>query len=164
MDPNGIVNEIFKSGCIGSDLKEALFLLFNGVKAEQFIPMFMNLSNITSIHKNNGSKLDLDNDTGIFILTVMKNILDKLVYFDNYQDLDSNMSDSNIGARRNRNIKDHLLIVYGIINSVIKGGEDCIDIQLYDLIKAFDALWLDDCLNDIFDSLAEHKRNNKLSL
>ena len=116
---------IFKAGCIGSDLKES----------EQFLPIFMSLSNITTIFKK-GSRFNLNNDRGIFILTVLKKILDKLIYGDNYKDLDANMSDSNIGARRKRSIKDHLLIIHGIINSVVRGGEDCSDIQVYDLLKA----------------------------
>ena len=57
-----------------------------------------------------------------------------------------------------------MLIIYGVINSVIRGGEDCVDIQIYDLEKAFDALWLQDCMNDIFDTLPDHKRNDKISL
>ena len=136
--------------------------MFNGIKSHQFIPVFMALSNITSVYKNKGSRFDLENDRGIFILTVLKKILDKLIYFDNYEALDKNMSDSNIGARRKRNINDHLLIIYRVINSVIKGGEDSIEIQIYDLMKAFDALWLDDCMNDIFDTLPESNTNDKL--
>ena len=138
MDPNGMVNEIFKAGCIGSDLKKALLLLLNGSKANQLIPIFMTLSNITSIYKNKGSKLDLNNDRGIFILTVIKKILDNIIYLDKYEGLYCNMSDSNIGGRRKINVKDHLLIIFG----VIKGGKQCIDIQIYDLEKSFDALWL----------------------
>ena len=77
--------------------------------------------------------------------------------------IDENMSDSNIGARRNRNIKNHLFIIYGIINSVIKGKAECIDIQIYDIQKAFDTLWLTDCMNDLYDTLEKNKRNyNKL--
>jgi hypothetical protein len=74
------------------------------------------------------------------------------------------MSDSNIGARRNRNIKNHLFIIYGVINSVIRGKEECIDIQIYDLEKAFDALWLNECMNDLFDTLSEDHRNDKIAL
>ena len=92
-----------------------------------FIPMFMTLSNITTIYKNKGSRMDMNNDRGIFILTVMKKMLDKLIYEDNYKEIDKNMSDCNIGARRKKNIKDHLLIIHGIINAVVKGDEECID-------------------------------------
>ena len=86
------------------------------------IPRFMILQNITSIFKNKGSRFELENDRGIFILTVFKKVLDKLIYHDDMDNIDENMSDSNIGARRNRNIKNHLFIIYGIMNSVIKGS------------------------------------------
>ena len=164
MDPNGMINELFKVGCIGSDLKDALICLFNGIKRDQFFPIFMALANITSIWKSKGSRFSLENDRGIFILTVLKKILDKLICLDNYKDLDQNMSDSNIGARRRRNIKDHLLIIHGVINSVIRGEEECIDIQIYDIEKAFDAMWLEDCMNDIVDTLPKDKQNDKISL
>ena len=97
------------------------------------------------------------------LIIILKKILDKLLYNDNYEDIDKNMSDSNVGTRKKRNIKDHLLLVHGVINSVIRGNEDCVDIQIYDIEKAFDALWLEDCLNDIFDNLSEKNRNDKFS-
>ena len=139
-----MVNELFKSGCIGSDLKLGLVLMFNAIKTHHYIPKFMQLSNITSIFKNKGSRLNLDNDRGIFIQTVLKKILEKLVYKDNYESVDSNMTDSNIGSRKARNIRDHLFLIYGIINSVIRGGAAAIDIQIYDIEKCFDSLWLED--------------------
>ena len=120
--------------------------------------------NISTIYKNKGSRLDLDNDRGIFILTALKKILDKLIFFDKFDDIDDHMSDSNIGARKGRNVKNHLFIIYGIINSVIKGREPCIDVQIYDLEKAFDALWLEDCMLDAYDSLSKENRDEKLAL
>ena len=163
MDPKGMVSEIFKDGYIGNDLKEALLHLFNGIKSNLFIPSFMTLANITTIFKK-GSRMDMNSERGIFILTVLKKMLDKLVYKDNYKEVDLRMTDSNIGSRKRRNIKDHLLIIHGIINSVLRGSDDCIDIQIYDIEKAFDALWLEDCLNDIFENLPEDNRNDKISL
>ena len=106
----------------------------------------------------------MNNDRGIFILTAMKKILDKLIFFDKFDDIESHMSDSNIGARKDRNVKNHLFMIYGIINSVIKGKEACIDLQIYDLVKAFDALWLEECMNDVFDSLSEENRDEKIAL
>ena len=163
-DPMGMINEVFKPGCAGEDLKLALLHLYNGIKANQFIPEYMNLSNITTIFKNSGSKMDMNSERGIFILTSLKQILDKLIYFDEFSEIDKNMSDSNIGARKDRSIKNHLFMIYGIINSVVRGKEDCIDIQIYDIIKAFDGLWLEDCLNDVYDSIPHNMRNDKLAL
>ena len=163
-DPNGMINEIFKPGIIGTDLEIGLLDLFNQIKENLFVPEFMNSQNITSIYKSKGSRMDMNNERGIFILTTLKKILDKLIYFDNFEDIDRHMSDSNIGARRDRNIKNHLFMIYGIINSVLRGKEDCVDIQIYDIEKAFDGLWLQDCMNDVFDSISEKNKNDKLAL
>ena len=163
-DPNGVINEIFKPGCAGTNLLESLVLLYNGIKKTFHIPLFVMLENITTIYKNKGSRFDMDNDRGIFILTVLKKILDNLIYQDNSKDIDDGMSDSNIGSRKDRNIKNHLFIIYGVINHVIKGKGESIDLQIYDLEKAFDALWLEDCLIDLFDTLPKENRNEKIAL
>ena len=163
-DPDGFINELFMDGCAGDDLENALLLLFNGIKNNCEIPEFMIKQNITTIYKNKGSRQDMENDRGIFILSSLKKILDKLIYLDKFKNIDSNMSCSNVGARKGRNIRDHLFIIYGIINSVVKGNEPSIDIQIYDLVKAFDSLWLEDCLNDTFDTLDNNLRDEKLKL
>ena len=152
-----MINEIFKPDCAGKDLRLALLLLMNGIKSEQNVPEYMNLSNITTLWKLKGCKMDMNSDRGIFILTSLKRIMDKVIYFDKYGDIDRNMSNSNIGARKDRNIKNHLFMINGIINSVVKGNFDCIDIQIYDIIKAFDGLWHKDCLNDVYDSRPKSK-------
>jgi hypothetical protein len=78
--------------------------------------------------------------------------------------VDENMSNSNIGARKNRNIRDHLFVVYGVINSVLYGESDPIDIQIYDVEKCFDALWLEDCMLDLYETLPPQERDDKLAL
>ena len=55
-DYEGLVNEIFKHNVIGSDLKQSLLKMFNKLKKEQLIAMFMNFSNITTVPKK-GSRL-----------------------------------------------------------------------------------------------------------
>ena len=57
-----------------------------------------------------------------------------------------------------------LVIVYAIINDVMKSKNKCVDIQIYDLVKAFDVLWLADSLNDLWDTLPTDTHDNKLSL
>ena len=67
-DPSGLISELFKPGVMGQDLAQGLLDLCNGVKAELFIPLLVRLANITTIFKNKGSRQDLQNDRGIFIL------------------------------------------------------------------------------------------------
>jgi hypothetical protein len=76
-------------------------------------------------------------------------MLDKLIYHDIYKQIDSQLSCSNIGGRKGRNIIDHLLIVFRIINDVINGDSDPIDIQLFDISKCFDVMWHAETMNDI---------------
>ena len=94
----------------------------------------------------------------------MKKLTERLIYNDKYKEIDSNMSDSNIGGRRKKNIKNHLFIIYGIINSVIKGDADPVDIGVYDIEKAFDAMWLEDTMNDLIDTLPVDQQDDKLAL
>ena len=68
-DPHGLLNEIFKKNFAGQNLKEGLLNLMNMIKDKIFIPSFFSLANITSIDKKKGSRLDMENQRGIFILT-----------------------------------------------------------------------------------------------
>ena len=43
-------------------------------------------------------------------------------------------------------------MINAITNSVLKDKLEPIDIQLYDVEKCFDALWLEECINDLFDA------------
>ena len=163
-DPNNMLNELFKPGIAGADLKIAVLELMNLIQSTLIVPDFMQYADITSIFKNKNSRMSLSNDRGIFVLAVLRKIIDKLVYLDKYQDLENNMSDSNIGARKHKNVRNHLFIVYGIITSVLRGGRGCVDLQIYDLVQAFDSLWIQDCMNDLFDCLPENQRDKKLAL
>ena len=163
-DPHGLLNEILKPGVCGNDLKLGILHLVNGVKENFHFPDYIQWANITSIYKKSGSRLSLENERGIFILSVLRKIIDRILYNDMVKDIDTNMSDSNIGGRKNKNIKNHLFIIYGIINAVVKGEAKPIDIQIYDIKKAFDALWLEESLNDLADTIPKDKQNDKLAL
>ena len=63
---------------------------------------------------------------------MLRKILDKLIFNDLYDDIDKAMSDSNIGARKNRNVKNHLFVVYGVVNYVLQEEKSGIDICIYD--------------------------------
>ena len=109
-------------------------------------------SNISSFYKNKGSKDDLNSDTGVFIVVKLRSILDKLIYNDEYNIIDQNMSDSNIGGRKGRNIRDHLFVINAILNDASKSKKEDIDIQIYDVKKCFDKLWYAETANDLFEA------------
>ena len=44
---------------------------------------------------------------------------------------------------------------------VVKGSEKAVDLQMYDVEKCFDALWLQECINDIYEAGLQ---NDKLPL
>ena len=163
-DPSGLINEIFKPGVIGQDLKLGMLKLFNKIKSEQKLPSQLQLANITTIYKQKGSRRDMENDRGIFVVSILRMILESLIYNDKYACIDSNMTGSNIGARKERNIRDHLFIVYSIINSVVNGNEGPTDLQIYDVTKCFDSLWLNDVMLDLLNTLPEKDIDDKMSL
>lgn len=90
--PNGMINESFKPDICDLDLKAGVLKLMNNVKTSFRIPQFMQLADITSIYKNKGSRQDLNSDRGIFVLSVLRKVFDKLMYEDMYQDLEMSRS------------------------------------------------------------------------
>jgi hypothetical protein len=150
-DPMGLVFELFRPEVAGCDLLQSLLQLCNQVKAECDIPKFLELTNISSIFKKKGRKSDLNNDRGVFNVMTVRSIIDNLVYNDFYDIIDASMSDSNVGGRRNRNIRDNLFIVYGIINYVIEEKLK-VDMTLYDLAKCFESMWYHETMNDLWDA------------
>ena len=61
------------------------------------------------------------------------------------------MSDSQVGGRKKRSICNHLFVLYSVINDA-QVSKRPIDINLYDVEKCFDGLWLDECLNDFYEA------------
>ena len=92
------------------------------------------------------------NYRGVFRVTVFRSILDRLVYNDAYETIDKHITDGNVGARRERNIRDNIFVVGALINSVITGGEDPIQIQVMDVEKYFDKLWLESTTNALYEA------------
>ena len=160
-DPSGYANELFKQETAGDDLKRAILLLMNRIKEEQIYPEALEFCNISPIYKLKNSRNDYENYRGIFRVSVFRCILDRLIYNDEYANIDSNLSDSNVEARKARNIRDNIFVVNAVMNSVVKGKEEPIDMHVYDSEKCFDALWLQECINDLFDAGLQ---NDKLPL
>ena len=96
--------------------------------------------------------MDLLNDRGIFIVNIMRSILMKLSYQDKYKVVDRNMSDSNVGGRKNKNIRNHIFVLNSVMNDVIQNKKKCIDVEILDYKQCFDSMWMDECINDLWDA------------
>ena len=149
-DAHGHTYELYKYA--GHDLKHSMLRMFNMVKRKQIYPNIFKSANISSFYKKKGDKSYLNNDRGVFNVVKVRSILDKLVYSDIYSLVDSSMSSSNIGARRHRNIRDHLFVINGVLNDVQqsrKAGND-VDLGIYDIAKCFDKMWYKETANDLY--------------
>ena len=151
-DNQGLLNEIFRPEVIGEDLKNSLLVMFNKIKNEQMIPDFFNFANITTIPKK-GSKLELKNERGIFRVSVVRSILMRLIYNSRYPEIDQNISDCQMGGRKQKNCKDNIFIINGIIHEVLKSRRSKpVLLQIYDYAQMFDTMNLRKALSDIFST------------
>ena len=150
-DPHGIVNEIFKPGVAGDKLISSLLIMFNRIKSEITFPEFMRLANICSIYKGRGERMLLESERGIFIVNIFRNILMKMVYKDKYEIVDRSMSDSNVGARKKKSIRNHIFVINGVINEALRKKKN-VDIGIKDYRQCFDSMWLKECINDLYNS------------
>ena len=130
-DPLGLVNELFKPPVAGADLIKSLTIIMNNIKKDNSIPELFRMKNISPVYKNKGSRNDLINDRGIFNCTVITNILQKLLYLRNYDQIDDILSDSNVGSRKNKNIRNHIFVLGGIMNEALQSKSN-IDILVND--------------------------------
>ena len=131
-DAEGHCNELFKENAEGTDLVKAVLSLMNLIKEKQEFPKIMEKCNITTLHKKK-SKQDFSNYRGIFRVSTLRSILDRLIYNSNYETIDSNLSDGNVGARKRRGCRDNIFVLSAINNSVLNDKSDPIQIQVTDV-------------------------------
>ena len=151
-DHAGYVNEIFKHGVIGTNLKQSLLLMFNKLKLNKLIPSFMQFANITTVPKR-GSLTLLENERGIFRVDITRSILMRLIYNEKYPVIDSNMSDSQMGGRKGRGCRMNLFIVNGIIHDIIKSKHALPALfGIFDYSQMFDSIKLQQAISDIYEA------------
>ena len=151
-DSEGLMNELFKDGVIGDNLKESLLVMFNRLKEEKMIPKFFNCSNITTVPKK-GSILDPENQRGIFRVSVVRSILMRLIYNEKYPIIDKNMSDCQMGARKGKGCRHNIWLINGIIYEVLHSKKkNSIILQIYDYKQMFDSINLEEAISDIYDA------------
>ena len=105
----GLINEIFKPGVAGMDFKMSLLSLLNKTKRLLKIPQVMKTVNIALIPKpGRRNLLHIENHRGIFLIHKFRSLMMRMLLNDKYDIIDNFMSDSNVGGRKGRSIRDHL--------------------------------------------------------
>ena len=75
----------------------------------------------------------------------------RLVYLDCYDTLDASMSDSQVGGRKGKSVRNHIWILNGIICDILsKKKKASVDLQIFDYKQCFDSLWIEECMNDLY--------------
>ena len=162
-DSMEMVNELFLFNNIGTDLKSSLLSFFNGMKNTMQIPDFLKKVFITAIPKKQKSPLELKNQRGIFLIPKLRVVLIKLIYNSIIDTLEVNLSPSNIGARRNKSPRDHLFVVYSVMNETLRGKEAPLDIVFTDISECYDSLWSQRTLTDLFENGVDNNLLNLIS-
>ena len=97
--------------------------------------------------------MDLKFHRGLFLVSLFKTIIMKLIYLRNYKTIDSNMSESNVGGRKGRNGRDHIFVVNGVIQDALSSKTaKPIDLFICDYRTMFDGLDVKTTLNDLYDN------------
>ena len=73
-----------------------------------------------------------------------------ILYKDTYETIDTNLTDSNVGARKNKNIRNHSFVINGIINDTVSRNKQSVDLAILDYRQCFDSLAVDVTTNDLY--------------
>ena len=158
-DPHGHINELNKH--MGIKGLESLLNLVNRIKNEIIIPDNLKLSNVSTLYKGKGSRHDVLNLRGIFKLPIVRNILDRLVTMEDQVQVNASMGQFQVGNQQKRNIRDHTLILHAVVNEALTNKIE-IDILFTDIKQCFDSIWLEEALNDLYDSGIQSRNLNLL--
>ena len=149
-------NIFYKQG--GDELAQSMVKMFNKIIDEQEIPNEWYEVNITSFYKGKGNQKELKNQRGIFLTQSIRKIFERIICNRIYKAIDQNMSEYQNGARKGRNIVDHLFVIRNVLSYYKDKGQQVI-IEFLDLEKCFDKLCLNDTMNALYKSVNDQTWN-----
>ena len=93
----------------------------------------------------------------------VRGILMKLIYNSKYDLIDENMSECNIGSRKNRSCIDHIFVINSIIHEQLKSVKNkTLQLQICDYQQMFDGMNLKEAISDLYDSRVDDDHLNLL--
>ena len=77
----------------------------------------------------------------------------RLLYNTKYETLNSNMSYSNIGGRKEKSSINHIFVINGVIHEALSSKKNKqVTLQIFDYKQTFDSMVREETISDLFDS------------
>ena len=83
-----------------------------------------------------------------FWVTILRSILDN----ESYYTINNNLTDGSVGARKCRSVRDSIFVISAVTNSLRNAHCETIQLQVMEAIKYFDKLWLQSCINSLYEA------------
>ena len=148
MDPTGMVREIFKKA--GDGFLNSVLDMMNSIKTSEILPLEWSKTWITTIKKKKRSFKKLKNYRDIFLVPLLSIIFEKLLKNRINQSLQQNISKFQNGGMKGKGVVDSLFILRATVNHAKYLNKELL-ITFYDIEKCFDSLWLENCINSLWD-------------
>ena len=133
----------------GTGFRQDLLNFYNYLKHMVDIPKLWEDVLITTIYKGKGSKKELVNHRGIFLIATLCKIFERLIK-KRINDKLKSVSKLQAGATENRSPNDNLFLLHGTLDHLQYLNKPAF-VTLYDFRQAFDSLWLADSINSLWE-------------
>ena len=78
------------------------------------------LKTTITIFPKKGTQTELKNERGIFLVNAVRGVFRRLMFNSEYEMINANMSDSNIGGRKTKRCINHIWVINSIIHEQLK--------------------------------------------
>ena len=148
-DATGLIREVFKNA--GDALLHSICDMANSVKRFKTIPLEWRKIWIKTLKEKKGSFKKLNNYRGIFIVPILSIIFEKLLKNRITPTLKQHMSNFQNGGAKGKGVVDNLFILRALFDHAKYLNKE-LWLTFYDIEKCFDSLWLDDCINSLWEN------------
>ena len=148
-DPTGLIREVFKNA--SDALLHSICDMASSVKRSKAIPLERSKIWIKTLKKKKGSFKNLNNYRGIFIVPILSIIFEKLLKNRITPTLQQHMSNFQNGGTKGKGVVDNLFILLALFDYAKYLNKE-LWLTFYDIEKCFDSLWLEDCINSLWEN------------
>ena len=135
----------------GNDFRQSILRMVNVIKNVKECASEWSNMVIQTIMKKTGPKRRLENYRGVFLVPIASLIFEKLLKNRVNPYLEENMTKFQTGGWNGKGVVDNLFTLRGIIDPAKYLGRE-LWLTFYDIEKCFDRLWLEDCINSLWDN------------